>query len=308
VGLQSPCPLLRQPTGRAALIAGTVDPHAIGGLSALCYDDAAMTDHRPATDRVRADKLAHYLMRGLNRAIREHALIGEGDRVLVAVSGGKDSLTLLDLLHRRLRYAPEHYELSAGRLRSDYHCGAVVPESWLAEWCGARGIPLVIEPLPVAEEVRNSKASACFRCSWNRRKALFLMADRLGCNVVAFGHHADDRAETALMNLLFSGQFRSMEPRVTFFGGRFVLIRPLAYVYERDIVPFASASGYPIEGRPCPSGHDSRRTLVRRLLRQLESEHRDVVPSILGALERCSVRDLPAEQEGVSGRTVAYRG
>lgn len=257
-----------------------------------------MPEHTDRHDPARADRLAHYLLRSVNKAIRDYGLIADGDRILVAVSGGKDSLTLLDLLDRRRRSSRERYELVAGSVASDHHCGAAVDPDWLARWCAARGIPLETEPLRVAREIADTTANRCFRCSWNRRKALFLMADRLGCGAVAYGHHADDRAETALMNLFYSGRFEDLRPRVPFFGGRLTVIRPLAYVYEREIRPFAVASGYPIRGEPCPDGAASRRSAVRRVLRELERDHRGVTRSIVGALGRAPGIEGAQEQHG----------
>lgn len=249
-------------------------------------------------DEARADKLAYYLLKAVNKAIRYYRMLANGDRVLVAVSGGKDSLTLLDLLQRRQRSAPEHYQLIAGTLRSDFHCGRAVPEEWLRAWCEARYIPWVCEELPIAEEMaRTTTVSRCFRCAWLRRKALFQMAARLGCNKVAFGHHADDIAETTLMNLFYNARIQRMAPKVSFFGGQLVVIRPLALVEERDIVSFAQASGFPIAGEPCPEGQRSRRALVRRLLRELEADCHQVKRHIYRAVERYEVSLLQTLKE-----------
>jgi tRNA(Ile)-lysidine synthase TilS/MesJ len=242
----------------------------------------------PAADLARADKLAFYLQKALGKANRRYRLLADGDIILVAVSGGKDSMSLLDLLWRRQVSVRERYTLVAGHIRADAQCGRGVSEDWLRAWCAERGIPLVVDEIAVVAEWAAARAAgqqACFRCAWLRRKALFDMATRLGCNKLAFAHHADDIAETTLMNLFYNATFRPMEARMPFFGGRFTVIRPFAYVEERDIVTFATASGYPLVGERCPEAATSRRTLVRGILRELDKNCHGVRRRICAAAE-----------------------
>ena len=240
------------------------------------------------------DSRAFYLLKSVNKANRERSMFEDGDAILVAVSGGKDSLTMLDLLHRRQRVAREHYTIVAGKVRTDFHSGPAVPGNWLHDWCDAHKIRLVVEEIPIALELAHMRRSKCFRCAWQRRKALFQMADLLGCNKVALGHNADDIAETMLMNLFYSARFQRMEPRASFFRGRLVVIRPLAYIEVRDIVPFARASGFPIQGEPCPEGLRSRRAAIKRMLREIETECHDVKRHIFRAFDRNHARHLRA--------------
>jgi tRNA 2-thiocytidine biosynthesis protein TtcA len=236
-------------------------------------------------DAAKADKLAFYLLKAVNKVNREQGLFADGDRILVAVSGGKDSLTCLDLLQRRQKRAKEHYALVAAHIRSDYYCGRAVPLAWLRAWCAERGIALAEDKIEIARELEETPLSRCFRCSWQRRKALFSLADRLGCNKMAFGHHADDIAETTLLNLFYNARLRRMEPKMALFAGRLIVIRPLSYVEERDILPFVRASGYPIAGEPCPDGQQSRRAVMKRILREIEGECRDAKRHLYRAME-----------------------
>ncbi|MHB0858665.1 MAG: tRNA lysidine(34) synthetase [Anaerolineae bacterium] len=250
-------------------------------------------------DLTRADRLAHYLLRSINKAIREHEMLVDGDRVLVAVSGGKDSLSLLDLLQRRQAFARERYALVACHVRADMHCGQAVPSAWLQDWCAERSLPLAVESIAIAQELAGTPLSPCFRCAHNRRKALFETAARLGCSRVAFGHHADDIAETTLMNLFYGARFVPMEPKAVLFGDTLTAIRPLAYVEERDLLPFVRASGYPIEGDPCPIGLQSRRAAVKRLLGELERDGSEIKRHIRSAVEHCRQPSTDADGDPV---------
>jgi len=146
------------------------------------------------------------------------------------------------------------------------------------------GVEYALEPLEVpADEPR---PLSCFRCAWQRRKALFLAADGLNGNKVAFGHHADDVAETALLNLFYSGRLESMEPRVEFFGGKMTVIWPLVYVSKEELTRFAQASGFPSPPPRCPNSLTSRRARMQAILQELESDHPGARSNLLRALRR----------------------
>ena len=163
------------------------------------------------------DQLAHYLLKKVNKAIRIYGMIEDGDRIVVAVSGGKDSLTLLRLLRLDKNSTAIDYDLVGVHVESDVQNSGCCHLERLEKLFRDEGVDYSFEQIQVTPgEDGKHRRSDCFRCSWNRRKALFLAAQRLGCNKVAFGHHADDVAETTLLNLFFHGQLETMEPKVNF--------------------------------------------------------------------------------------------
>ncbi len=231
-----------------------------------------------------AKRLAFFLLKRVNKAIRDYDMIQDGDRVALAVSGGKDSLTLLKLLNLRRRTVPERYELVAVNVQADYQCLGHLPSEELKRLFELEGVEYSIERVSILGE--GGQDPDCFWCSWNRRKAIFIAADRLGCNKVAFAHHADDVAQTTLLNLFYHGRLETMEPRVEFFGGRLTLIRPLVYVPEKEIARFAEACGFPSPSRRCPKSVSSKRTRMKELLRAIEKECPQVKTNLLRAAQR----------------------
>jgi tRNA 2-thiocytidine biosynthesis protein TtcA len=220
-----------------------------------------------------SDKLTFYLLKNVNKAIREFDMIADGDRVAVAVSGGKDSRSLLHLLHARQRTVPEQYDLIALHVQAEipgYPDSRPVLEPWFRELgVDYAFVPMELppdEPLPLD----------CFRCSWNRRKALFLKAHELGCNKLAFGHHADDAAHTTLLNLFYSGRLETMAPHVRFFDGQIILIRPLIYLEEHQLDQLARALAFPLEEGTCPLKDTSKRIWVKNWLRQAGPDYRQI--------------------------------
>ncbi len=219
-----------------------------------------------------AARLASFLLKDVNRAVREFGLIAAGDRIAVAVSGGKDSLALLHLLQLRRQFAAERFELVALHVRGDAG-GVTAPHAPLAEWLA--GQPGLAAYRMVAPEITAHEALplGCQRCTWLRRKALFQAAQALGCNVVAFAHHADDVAQTTLLNLLYAGAAWTLRPRAEYFGGAFRLIRPLFYVPESELRRLARACAFPPPPPACARAGASRRQTVKEMLGLLGSDY-----------------------------------
>jgi tRNA 2-thiocytidine biosynthesis protein TtcA len=224
----------------------------------------------------RADKLvrlSNWLIKKINKANRDFDLIDDGDRIAVAVSGGKDSLTLLELLHRRLHSVPTDYSLVPVHVVSDWRCTDQDQRAWLVQYFQSLGLEYAFPEITImGDEGSRQREPGCFWCAWNRRKALFQTAHALQCNKVAFGHHADDIAQTTLLNRFYHGRLETMEPKVEFFGGVITVIRPLAYVPEKETARFAQAAGFPLEQATCPHALTSRRARMAQLLRQIEAD------------------------------------
>jgi tRNA 2-thiocytidine biosynthesis protein TtcA len=236
-------------------------------------------------------KAAYFLLKKVNKAIREHKLIEEGDRIAVAVSGGKDSLALLHLLHWRRFFAPEHYEIIAINVQNDYGFG--VPKEVLEGIFQREGIPYVFEHISLKEGAKpDEEPLNCFWCSWNRRKALFLTAYRLGYPKVAFAHHADDVAATFLLNLFFHGRPQGLKPKVSLFGGLITIIRPLFYVEEKEIISFAQKAGLMVEQNRCPRAAETKRARMNELMRALGKEIPSLKANLLKASERCKDEEV----------------
>jgi tRNA 2-thiocytidine biosynthesis protein TtcA len=229
--------------------------------------------------------LERRLLRDMGRAIGHHRLIEEGDRILVAMSGGKDSYGLLVLLRDLQARAPVAFDLIAVHLDQGQpgYDGAPL-EAWLA----AEGVPykilhentydIVVDKIPEGK-------TYCSLCSRLRRGILYRAAGELGCNKIALGHHREDALETLLLNLFFGGKLASMPPRLTTDDGRFVVIRPLAYAAEADLAALAEARGFPIlPCKLCGSQDEAQRKHMKALLADLERKHPTLRQTMLAAL------------------------
>ena len=215
-------------------------------------------------------RLAYWLLKDINKVIREYEMIRDGDRVCVALSGGKDSLSLLRLLDWRRRSVPQRYELAAVHVIGDTRGPRIPVHRPLVDWLETGGYEYALEPvrLPEGEPLPMN----CQRCTRNRRRTIFEAAEKLRCNVVAFGHHADDLAQTTLLNLFFGARLETMAPRRDYFDGQMRVIRPLAYTREKALRRFARANpDFPPPPPECERSDHTRRRLAEELLRQAET-------------------------------------
>jgi tRNA 2-thiocytidine biosynthesis protein TtcA len=211
-----------------------------------------------------------YISKHVGKAIMDYKMLSEGDKIAVAVSGGKDSLTLLNILQERKRFVPIKYELLAVHIDMGYPCQH---PKILAEYFKKLGVEYHIEKIDILKG-KSRKDISCFWCSWNRRKALFQVVDRFGCTKLALGHHKDDIIETTLLNLFFQGEISTMCPRQELFKGKIVIIRPLAYVEEDLIRRFAKTLDFPHHKCACPNSVTPNVLRWKVLLRTLKRSAR----------------------------------
>jgi tRNA 2-thiocytidine biosynthesis protein TtcA len=213
--------------------------------------------------------------------VADYDIINEGDKIMVAVSGGKDSLALLDLLLYRRTFAPVNFELMAVYVDMSM---PGFPVDTLVDFFESREVQYHIEKVDL-QGLTWDKMN-CYWCSWNRRKALFLLAERTGFNKIAFGHHLDDIVETILMNQFLHAEISAMRPYQEMFGGKLKLIRPLAYAEEREIIAMAQERGYPqIDKKKCPLHEKSQRLVMRRWLAPIAKEYPAVKKNIMNSLK-----------------------
>lgn len=223
-----------------------------------------------------------YISKRVGKAIMDYDMLSQADKIAVAVSGGKDSLTLLRILNDRKAFVPIKYELLAVHIDMGYPC---MHPKILAEYFKSAGINYHIEKVDILK-AKTRKDISCFWCSWNRRKALFEVAARFGCAKVALGHHKDDIIETILMNLFFHGEISAMNPKQELFKGKITLIRPLCYVEEDMIVKFAKTLDFPHHKCACPNSIASNRTKIAGIIRELKKVCPDVKTNIFRSVKR----------------------
>jgi tRNA 2-thiocytidine biosynthesis protein TtcA len=231
------------------------------------------------------NQIERTLLRDVGRAIGDFDLVNDGDRIMVAVSGGKDSYSLLVLLRALQRRAPVRFDLIAVHLDQGHPGYDGAP---LANWLAQEGFEHRIlhenTYAIVTDKIPEGK-TYCSLCSRLRRGILYKVAGQLGCNKIALGHHRDDALETLLLNMFFAGKLASMPARLVSDDGAHIVIRPLIYCAEETLARFAAEHAFPIlPCNLCGSQSEAQRKQMKALLNKMEAEHPQIRNSMLAAL------------------------
>ncbi len=250
--------------------------------------------HRPrASQSLESNKLAKRIRRQVGQAITDYRMIEDGDRVMVCLSGGKDSWTMLDVLLGLRMSAPVDFEILALNLdqkQPDF------PEHVIPDYCKKIGVQYKIleqDTYSVVKRVIPEGKTMCSLCSRLRRGALYTFAHENGYNKIALGHHKDDIVATFFLNLFFGGRMAAMPPKLKSDDERNIVIRPLAYVRERDIEAYAKLKEFPIiPCNLCGSQENLQRKQVRKQMHAWEKEHPDRIEKIFAALTNVAPSQL----------------
>lgn len=237
------------------------------------------------------DKILYRINKRFLKGVVDYGLIRDGDKILVGLSGGKDSMALLELLALRSRiYKPRfsviavHVQMSNIEYKSD--------TAYLEEFSRSLGVPFYTYTTSF-DPSTDTRKSPCFLCSWNRRKALFTVAKEHGCNKIALGHHMDDILETLLMNMTFQGAISTMPPALVMRKFDMTIIRPMCLLHESDLIEMARIRGYHKQIKNCPYEKDSHRSDMKEVLRRLEEMNPEARYSLWSSMNNIQSDMLP---------------
>jgi tRNA(Ile)-lysidine synthase TilS/MesJ len=225
------------------------------------------------------------------KAINKHGLIKTNDKILVAVSGGKDSLSLVDILAERRKFLPIDYELHAIHVITD-DVPYEIDRDFLTTFCHERNVFLHFLSTHAGIQEKSDK-KPCFTCSWNRRKELFEFARKNGFNKIAFGHHMDDAIETLLMNMTTHGNISSIPAILNMFNGEIEVIRPLIYCTNKEMIRYAAIKQFISLKKECPYEDHTMRKATRDIIQQLENLNSQARLNLFKSMQNIDTEYLP---------------
>ncbi len=229
------------------------------------------------------------------KTIARLQLIEKYDVVLIGVSGGKDSMVLLDILGRKKVLFPFQFTLKAIHVETDLDLYKMDVD-FIARLCNELDVEFIKEQISFSPDNSGEK-STCFLCSWNRRKKLFDMTRELKCNKLAMGHHMNDAVETLLMNMMYHGSISSLPHKLSMFGGRIHLIRPLLELTESQINDYALESEFPGSLKDCPFADITKRKAMKDLIKEMEQIHPLAVKNIFRSAGKIFPEYLPENRK-----------
>ena len=233
------------------------------------------------------------ISRKVGKTLQEYRLIAGADRVLVGLSGGKDSMILLEALADRKKHLPFNFELFAVHIAAT-GIGYKMDTVYLQKFCSELNIPLYLEEIEVDLTV-DPKKPPCFICSWQRRKRIFELSKELDCNKIAFGHHKDDAIQTLLLNMIYHGSFSSFSQDLSMFEGRIRLIRPLLYIPEKELTNYATLRTFKKQEKSCPYQGSTKRDEIKDLIQQMDKLSPDARRNIFNAMNNIYQEYLPGK-------------
>lgn len=225
------------------------------------------------------------------KAIMEYDMVADGDRIMIGLSGGKDSLALVDLLGRRMRIHRPKFEVVVAHIvmtNVPYHSDP----DYLKQHAAQYDLPFIVYKTSFDPSTDHRK-SPCFLCSWNRRKALFEVAKAHGCNKIALGHHQDDILHTLLMNMTFQGSFGTMPPCLKMDKFDMTIIRPMCLVEEQELIRIAAWKGYKKQLKSCPYEKLSNRSDIKEVFERMESLNPNARQSLWNSMSNVQELYLP---------------
>lgn len=237
------------------------------------------------------EKILRRVGQRFNKGVVKYRLIDDGDKILVGLSGGKDSLALLELLAKRSRILKPKFMVVAAHV-SMTNISYQSDLEYLKQYAEELGVPFVHYETSF-DPTTDTRKSPCFLCSWNRRKALFTVAKEQGCNKIALGHHMDDILETLLMNITFQGAFSTMPPRLEMRKFDMTIIRPMCLVHEADLIDMARIRNYHKQIKNCPYETQSNRSDMKEVLKTLEKLNPEARYSLWGSMTNVQKDLLP---------------
>ena len=250
-------------------------------------------DAQESKKRTRFNKLQKKLRREVGRAIADFNMISEGDKVMVCLSGGKDSYTMLEILRNLQHSAPVNFELVAVNLDQKQ---PGFPEHVLPEYLEREGVAYHIlekDTYSIVKEKVPEGKTTCGLCSRLRRGSLYGFAEEIGANKIALGHHRDDIVETLFLNMFYGGKMKAMPPKLRSDDNRNIVIRPLAYCREKDIIEFSGFKDFPIiPCNLCGSQENLQRQVIKDMLQQWDRQQPGRIENIFAAVQNIAPSQL----------------